>query len=134
VDGGQRFGITVFGKTEVVSGQSRNLKPSEKIDMATREAVAQKVEPKAQAEPRFIWQEVDDQLNILETGILAVEVLEADYFTDSTHGPVVCSLQGGLNQLKALLTEIQENPDVVNSQQVPGIHPERSEDDRRTDS
>lgn len=59
-------------------------------------------------EPRFPWQEVHDELNILETCGMAIETLESEYFTDTSR-PIGCTFDNSLKRLKALIKEISDH-------------------------
>ena len=58
---------------------------------------------------RFIWDEVDQELHVLETCKLAVAGIEADWSLNRAHTPVSCTLWNSLDRLKDLLAEIREN-------------------------
>lgn len=80
--------------------------------MVTREAVKAKVGSEAQEEPRMICQEVEDELNIIETCLGAVEGMETEEKT-TTHMPVTCAFQKAFWRLQELWQEIMKNPDVL---------------------
>ena len=73
--------------------------------MATKVAVKKE----AESTPRLIWDEVDNEMNTLETCQLAVENIESEHGAGDTHNPVSCVFMYSFYRLKDLLTEIMEN-------------------------
>lgn len=85
--------------------------------MATRVAVKEETEPT----PRLIWDEVNNEMNTLETCQLAVESIETDHGAGDTHTPVSSVFMYSFDRLKDLLTEIMENYEEVKRViEVPG--------------